>query len=128
MKTTERGCKQCDVGYLCVFLINTNANERDHTQTRAASLAKIACRYIRVAISVYELNLLELPQLSNIMSQLARLYRSVSLGNSINHLKHCLARAIREIKHLAAHLVLYFTYTTRNNALTYTKSSNQDSR
>ena len=72
--------------------------------------------------------------------QLSRLYRSVSLGNSINHLKHCLARAIREIKHSArgldankalgfascfisisaARLVLYFTYSTRGNALTYT--------
>ena len=40
-------------------------------------------------------------QLSHIMSQLAHLYRSVSLGNSINHLKHCLARAICEIKHSA---------------------------
>ena len=74
------------------------------------------------------------------MNQLARLYRSASLGNSINHLKHCLARAIREIKHSARGLdsnkalgfascfisisaarpVLYFTYSTRGNALTYT--------
>ena len=54
-----------------------------------------------MAISVYELNLLDYHQLSHIMSQLTRLYRSVSLGNSINHLKHCLAHAIHEIKHLA---------------------------
>ena len=60
-------------------------------------------------------------------------------GNSIKQLKHCLALAIREIKNLACsldankalgfalcfisisatRLVLYFTYSTRGNALTY---------
>ena len=76
------------------------------------------------------------------MNQRTHLYRSVSLENSIKQLKHCLALAIREIKHLAcsldankaidfalcfisilaARLVLYFTYSTRGNALTYTHS------
>ena len=74
------------------------------------------------------------------MNQQTHLYRSVSLENSIKQLKHCLALAIREIKHLAcaldankalgfascfisisaARLVLYFTYSTRGNALTNT--------
>ena len=64
----------------------------------------------------------------------------VLLENSIKQLKHCLAHAIREIKHLtcgldankaldfascfisisATRLVLYFTYSTRGNALTNT--------
>ena len=43
------------------------------------------------------------------------------LESSINHLKHSLARAIRKIKYEAARLVLYFSYSTRGYALTYTK-------
>ena len=70
------------------------------------------------------------------MNQRARfISKRYSLENSIKQLKHCLARAIREIKHSAcgldtnghsaARLVLYFTYiytpcSTRGNALTNT--------
>ena len=38
----------------------------------------------------------------------------------MKQLKHCLAFAIREIKHSATRLMFYFTYSTRGNALTYT--------
>ena len=78
------------------------------------------------------------------MNQRTHLYRSISLENSIKQLKHCLALTIREIKHSAcvldankaqgfascfitisaARLVLYFTYSTRSNALTNTYSAN----
>ena len=50
-------------GYLRVFLINTNANKRDHARTRAASLEN-ACRCIHV-----ELNLLELPPVKPFISK-----------------------------------------------------------
>ena len=40
--------------------------------------------------------------------------------NPLKQLKHGLALAIRKIKHSAARLVLYFTYSTRGHALTNT--------
>ena len=87
-----------------------------------------------------EIELQALLELPSVKPYNARLYRSVSLGNSIDHLKHSLARAIRKIKHSAhgldankalgftscfisisaACLMLYFTYSTCGNALTYT--------
>ena len=77
------------------------------------------------------------------MNQRTHLYRSVSLENSIKQLKYCLALAIREIKYSACglddnkalgfassfisistvRLMLYFTYSTRGNALTNTYRS-----
>ena len=45
-------------------------------------------------LGLYKLNLLDLPPVNTP----SHVY---IVGYSINHLKHCLARAIREIKHLA---------------------------
>ena len=59
------------------------------------------------------------------MNQRTHFYRSVSLENSIKQLKHCLALAIREIKHEARGRDVNkargeFTYSIRGNALTNT--------
>ena len=61
-----------------------------------------------MAIYLYTLNLLELPPFKPRFSQLARLYRSVSLGNSINHLKHGFAGCL--VKGAADRLVQSIAY------------------
>jgi len=124
-------------GMLRILLIQHIAiNEREH------DLA--ACRgwpVLYYSIIFVELNLYS-GYTTNwaILNQWAYLYWSVCLENSIQQLKHCLAPAIHEIKHsaydldvnqalgcasyfisiFAVHLVLYFTYSTRGNALTNT--------
>ena len=75
LKTTQRGCKQCDA--ICVFLLNTNANERNHAQTRATGLVE---NTYMITICLYELNLMELPPLSHNEPD----GTFISLANSIN--------------------------------------------
>ena len=97
-------------------------NERYHAQAAAASLAENACRCVQ-AIG----NLLELPPVKTPSTFISKHFTR-------KFLKHCLARAICNIKHeaqmlikhlasahaLLACLVLYLgIQSTRGNALTY---------